>query len=93
MGFLSAEIGNHAVSFFLESFLRFYDRERLEVYLYESLEMAAEQRFALHRLVDGVRSVAALKNAEARQIILADQIMNCYYDDKSSVTIAETALL
>jgi protein O-GlcNAc transferase len=74
VGFLSAEIGNHAVSFFLESFLRFYDRDRLEVYLYESLEMAAEQRFALHRLVDGVRSVAALKNAEARQIILDDQI-------------------
>jgi len=74
VGFLSAEIGNHAVSFFLESFLRFYDRETLEVYLYESLEMAAEQRFALHRLVDGVRSVAALKNAEARQIILDDQI-------------------
>jgi predicted O-linked N-acetylglucosamine transferase (SPINDLY family) len=74
VGFLSAEIGNHAVSFFLESFLRFYDRESLEVFLYESLEMAAEQRFVLHRLVDGVRSVAALKNSEARQVILDDQI-------------------
>ena len=74
VGFLSAEIGNHAVSFFLESFLRFYDRESLEVFLYESLEMASEHRFVLHQLVDGVRSVAALKNAEARQIILADQI-------------------
>jgi predicted O-linked N-acetylglucosamine transferase (SPINDLY family) len=74
VGFLSAEIGNHAVSFFLESFLRFYDRENLEVFLYESLEMAAKHRFVLHCLVDGVRSVAALKNAEARQIILADQI-------------------
>ena len=92
VGFLSAEIGNHAVSFFLESFLRFYDRESLEVYLYESLEMAAEQRFALHRLVDGVRSVAALKNAEARQIILADQI-DILVDTTACMRASRLALL
>ena len=74
VGFLSAEIGNHAVSFFLESFLRFYDRDRLEVFLYESLEMRCEQRIVLHRLVDGVRSLVEVKNAEARQLILDDQI-------------------
>jgi predicted O-linked N-acetylglucosamine transferase (SPINDLY family) len=74
VGFLSAEIGNHAVSFFLESFLRFYDRDSLEVFLYESLERPGEQRDALHRLVDGVRSLAEIKDAEARRLILADQI-------------------
>lgn len=74
VAFVSAEIGNHAVSFFLESFLRFYQPDSLEVFLYESLEMAGEQRLAMHRLVDGVRSLVGLKDAEARQLILSDQI-------------------
>jgi len=74
VGILSAEIGNHAVSFFLESFLRFYDRDSLAVFLYETLERPGEQRDALHRLVDGVRCLTAHKDDEARRIILADQI-------------------
>jgi protein O-GlcNAc transferase len=74
VGFLSAEIGNHAVSFFLESFLRYYDRDQLEVFLYESLQMASEHRHVMHGLVDGVRSLVDREDGEARQIILTDQI-------------------
>ena len=74
VGFLSAEIGSHAVSFFLESFLRYYDRETIMVFLYETHERTCEHRNQLHGMVDGVRQVYAQNNAEARQTILSDQI-------------------
>jgi len=74
VGFLSAEIGSHAVSFFLESFLRYYDRETIMVFLYETHERTCEHRNQLHGMVDGVRPVFSLTNTEARQAILSDQI-------------------
>ena len=74
IGILSAEIGGHAVSFFLESFLRHYNREAMEVFLYESHERAGDHRLQLLALVDGVRPVFGLNHEEARQTILDDQI-------------------
>ena len=74
IGVLSAEIGDHAVSFFLESFLCHYNRDAMEVFLYESHERQGDNRLRLVEQVDGVRAVYALENGEARQTILNDQI-------------------
>ena len=74
IGILSAEIGGHAVSFFLESFLQYYDRDAMEVILYESHERAGDHRLRLLDLVDGARPVYALRDGDARQTIINDQI-------------------
>ncbi len=92
IGFLSAEIGSHAVSFFLESFLRYYDRDTLMVFLYETHERTCEHRTQLHSLVDGVRPVYALNNAEARQTILSDQI-DILVDTTSCMRSSRLALM
>lgn len=92
VGFLSAEIGSHAVSFFLESFLRYYDRDQLMVFLYETHERTCDHRLQLHALVDGVRQVYALDNAEARQTILSDQI-DILVDTTSCMRSSRLALM
>jgi len=92
VGFLSAEIGSHAVSFFLESFLRYYDRDKLMVFLYETHARTCEHRTQLHGLVDGVRQVYAQTNAEARQTILSDQI-DILVDTTSCMRSSRLALM
>jgi predicted O-linked N-acetylglucosamine transferase (SPINDLY family) len=92
VGFLSAEIGSHAVSFFLESFLRYYDRDQLMVFLYETHERTCEHRLQLHDLVDGVKQVYGLDNAEARQTILSDQI-DILVDTTSCMRSSRLALM
>jgi len=92
VGFLSAEIGSHAVSFFLESFLRYYDRDQLMVFLYETHERTCDHRLQLHALVDGVKQVYALDNAEARRTILSDQI-DILVDTTSCMRSSRLALM
>lgn len=50
VGILTAEIGNHPVSHFLESFLRHHNRQRLEVELIETQARWEERSFALRAL-------------------------------------------
>lgn len=92
IGFLSAEIGNHAVSFFLESFLRYYNRDQLQVFLFETHDRPGEHRRQLHELVDGVRPVYSLNNGEARQLILSDQI-DVLVDTTSCMRSSRLALM
>jgi len=92
IGIISAEIGGHAVSFFLESFLRYYNHDSMEVFLYESHERAGDHRLQLHNLVDGVRQVYSLKNEEARQIIINDQV-DILVDTTSCMRSSRLALL
>lgn len=52
VGILSAELGNHAVGRFLESFLRHYQRDRLEVELIETQARGETQNQTLRGLAD-----------------------------------------
>ena len=92
IGFLSAEIGSHAVSFFLESFLRYYDRDKMMVFLYETHVRTCEHRTQLHGMVDGVRQVYSLTDTEARQIILSDEI-DILVDTTSCMRSSRLALM
>lgn len=76
IGFLSAEIGRHAVAWFLGSVLEHLDRDSFEVFLYESADRQGdgEEREALTRLATATVQLHGMDDAAARQRILADQI-------------------
>jgi FkbM family methyltransferase len=69
VGFLSAELGDHVVSQFLEPFLTHYDRKRFEVELIELHEFRSARALQLSKLADAVLTVEGLSLEEARQRI------------------------
>ncbi|MFO8238819.1 MAG: FkbM family methyltransferase [Prochlorococcaceae cyanobacterium] len=69
VGFLSAELGNHVVSQFLEPFLTHYDRNRFEVELIEVHENRSRRALELAKLADAVITVQHLSLGEARHRI------------------------
>lgn len=69
VGILSAEIGDHVVSLFLEPFLRHYDRQLLEVELVELREHHTPWADQLRALADAVIPLAGLDQEEARRRI------------------------
>ncbi len=74
VGILSAEIGSHAVSRFLGSFLRHYDRGRLSVTLYETKVHREAMRQEMIALVDGARDLTVLDDDAARQRLREDRL-------------------
>ena len=73
-GVISAEIGNHAVSYFLRSYLKHYDHGRTHVHLYPTVKRDEASKFEMLALVEGCRELHALSDAEARERIIADGI-------------------
>ena len=69
VAFLSAEIGDHVVSRFLEPFLIAYDRTRFEIELIEVHEHRSKQAIELAQLVDAVLTVQGLSLSDARRRI------------------------
>ena len=69
LAFLSAEVGDHVVSRFLEPFLTHYNRSRFEVELIETQEHRSKRAAELAQLADAVLTVQGLSLTEARQRI------------------------
>lgn len=69
VGFLSAELGDHVVSKFLEPFLTHYDRSRFEVELIEVHEHRSLKALQLGQLADAVLTVQGLNLEDSRQRI------------------------
>jgi len=69
VAFLSAELGDHVVSRFLEPFLTHYDRNRFEVELIEVYEHRTQRTLELAKLADALLTVQGLSLTEARQRI------------------------
>ncbi len=67
MGILTAEIGDHVVSLFLEPFLRHYNRQHLEVELIEVTEHATAWADQLRGLADAVIPLGDVDGQEARR--------------------------
>jgi protein O-GlcNAc transferase len=67
IGILTAELGDHVVSLFLEPFLRNYDRNQLEVELVEVHEHRSARSAVLAKFADAVITVQGLDLDVARQ--------------------------
>jgi predicted O-linked N-acetylglucosamine transferase (SPINDLY family) len=72
VGFISAEIGNHAVSYFLESYLRHYDRNRIHLTLYSTLARFEPRADMLMDLADTAFDVSGLNDDDLRRQIMDD---------------------
>jgi FkbM family methyltransferase len=71
IGFLSAELGDHVVSLFLEPFLKHYDRNRFEVELIEAQEHNGDWADWIASNADAVVSVEGLSVQQARELLLS----------------------
>ncbi len=74
VGVISTEIGHHAESCFLESYLRHYDRGRISLTLYQLAANASAKSRDLIALADQARDLSGLGDTAARARILADGI-------------------
>ena len=74
VGFISAEIGDHAVSYFLEAYLRNYARNRIHVTLYTTANRAEAKTAELLALADRSRNLHGVADDMAREQIMADDI-------------------
>ncbi len=74
VGFMSAEIGNHAVAFFLESYLRHHDRDKIHVSLYPTMWRSEARRATLLGLADHWRSLVGLDDDAAAQVVRDDGV-------------------
>jgi predicted O-linked N-acetylglucosamine transferase (SPINDLY family) len=74
IAFLTAEIGNHPVSYFLESYIRHYDRQSCEVSLYIIKVRQDERSAQFLQLVDKVVALAGKSDSDIRAGIINDDI-------------------
>ena len=74
IGIVSAEIGRHAVGYFLMPYLRNYDRARFEVTLYPTSFRPDSMRDEIVGLVERTTDVYALGDEDARRRIIADDL-------------------
>ncbi|MHB8970185.1 MAG: tetratricopeptide repeat protein, partial [Pirellulaceae bacterium] len=74
LGIVSAELGQHAVAHFLQSFLGAIDRKRLTVLLYPTVARPAGETAPLRALADGWSSLCDRSDAEAAAHIRADAV-------------------
>lgn len=74
VGFVSGDLRQHAVAYFVEPLWREYDRSRIELYAYSTsrIEDATTQR--LQALTDQWRAVSTLDDAQLARQIQADGI-------------------
>lgn len=69
IGILSSEIGNHVVSFFLESFLDYYDRSLFDVQLIEVISRQEDRAILLRQKANAFWSIEGMPLIEARKRI------------------------
>ncbi|MHB8970183.1 MAG: tetratricopeptide repeat protein [Pirellulaceae bacterium] len=74
LGIVSAELGQHAVSYFLTSFLGSIDRKRLTVLLYPTTLRRESQTASLRALAEGWSPLFGRSDAEAAAQIRADGV-------------------
>lgn len=75
IAYVSGDLCVHAVGLLLAETLESHDRERFEIYGYDfSPEDGSAHRMRLLRGFDHVRSIHALNDREAAQLILSDEI-------------------
>lgn len=74
LGVISAELGAHAVAYFLRSYLAHHDPALTRVHLYSTVERSEPQHAEVLALAEAHTSLVGLDDASARARILADGI-------------------
>ncbi len=74
VGYVSPDLKNHAVAFFLEPLLRAHDRSRFEVHAYANVAREDETTQRLRGLVDGWHDAFALSDDALVEQIRKDRI-------------------
>jgi predicted O-linked N-acetylglucosamine transferase (SPINDLY family) len=74
VGILTADLGEHAVSYFLESYLRHYDRDAFEVILYPTLRQSGARFEEQLACADRYRLLHGIDDTQAHQLLLADRL-------------------
>ena len=74
LGVISAELGSHAVAYFLRSYLAHHDPACTRVHLYSTVERTEPQHAEVLALAEAHTSLVGLDDASARELILADEI-------------------
>ena len=74
VGYVSGDLRQHAVSYFVESIFRLHDRSRVELFAYSTSGTRDAITDKLEALVDHWAVMAGLSDEAARQRIEADQI-------------------
>ena len=74
VGFVSADLLTHSVSYFLEAPFSSYDREKLEIYCYSNSFLEDETTTRLQSLVDEWRNIAGWQDKQVINSIQADGI-------------------
>lgn len=74
LGVISAELGAHAVAYFLRSYLAHHDPALTRVHLYSTVERPEPQHAEVVALAEAHTSLVGLDDAAARERILADEI-------------------
>jgi FkbM family methyltransferase len=74
LGYVSADFRRHSVAFFLEPLIAAHDRERFELFAYNSAHKSDEVTVRLKQSFDQFREVATLSHAALTALIQRDQI-------------------
>lgn len=74
LGVISAELGSHAVAYFLRSYLANHDPALTHVHLYGTVERPEPQHAEVTALAEAYTSLVDLDDATARDRIVADEI-------------------
>jgi predicted O-linked N-acetylglucosamine transferase (SPINDLY family) len=74
VGYVSPDLHNHPVAFFVEPILKNHDRESFEVYCYADLAKADAVTERLRGHVDQWRDIYGLRSEQVAQQILSDKI-------------------
>ncbi|MEO8444864.1 MAG: tetratricopeptide repeat protein [Gammaproteobacteria bacterium] len=74
IGYVSADIRNHSIAYFLEPLLDYRDRERFEVYAYSGVKAPDAVTQRLRGKFDQYRSITHLQHDKLAQAIKADQV-------------------
>ncbi len=74
IGYVSGDLRNHSVAYFLEPLLDHRDRDRFEVYAYSGVKAPDSVTQRLRTKFDQYRSVAHAHHSQLAQIIKSDQV-------------------
>jgi len=74
IGYVSGDLKNHPIAYFLKNVLANRDKENFAVYLYNNTLVEDEYTKELRKLSDGERKIAALSDEEAVKIVQSDKI-------------------
>jgi predicted O-linked N-acetylglucosamine transferase (SPINDLY family) len=74
IGVVTAELGSHAVAYFLEPFLEELDKERFHLTFFPTVAWAGARTERMVALGDGLISLAGVPHAQAAERIRAEQV-------------------